>query len=226
MDQVPDEVALTPATEVEEETYSPAIEIAFESEESCWRFLDRKTPEELVEIFSGTDPLRLNARCARFIWDEGLLLEVDRVIESATHHVAFRAARRPENASIDEWLSSCIAESAQRVVRQDEEMLRREAEEEMEAWAPAHAFIRDAFGLEELAALRVCSAFNGMLPRERKAFFALCMEKRSVEETLAAGFGPPDWLRKTCLRGLDLILGIEQPDIDEQPDHEREPNDD
>ena len=225
MDQVPDEVATPPATSVEEENNSSATEMAFESEESWWRFLDRKTPEELVEIFSSTDPLRLNARCARYIWDEGLLLEVDRVVERAIHHVAFRAARRPENAPLDEWLTSCIAESAQRVVRTDEEMVRRDYRE-VEAWASAHAFIRDAFGLEEVAALRVCSAFNGMLPRERKAFFALCMEKRSVEETLAAGFGPPEWLRQTCLRGLDLILGIDQPDAGSRPQHERESNDD
>lgn len=187
---------------------SSSVTIAFDSEEACWQFLDRKSPEELVEIFSTTDPLRIVERCGRFLWDEGLFMEVDRLVEQASCHIAYRCALRPEGPSLDEWLHECIDHSALELCRNDMEMLNKAQESEVQPWAPAHVFIRDAFQHDEIGALRVCSAFNSQPRRERRAFFALCMDKLSVEECLEAGFGPPEWLRETCVRSIDMIIGL------------------
>ena len=192
------------------------IETAFENAEACGRFLDRKSPHELLDLFEASDPLRIAERSSRYLWTEGLLLEPDRLTHKAAARIARHAHDRPRHVSLDRWLWSCLARAAADILHEDAERLASDTEVR-EPWAPQHVFIRDALGHDEVNALRVCAAFNRQRRLERQAFFALIMERRPVEEVLDAGFGPAKWLRAACLQGLDLLLGFEpDPEVGEQ----------
>lgn len=176
-------------------------------EELCHRFLDGKTPGELIELFSHADPLRLFERSARYLWEEALLVEPERIAYHLAARVAAMASLRPRAMSLDAWLLDCLAFVARDLVTRDRED-ERLGQPVVDPWGARQQFICEAIGCPLDDARRRCVAFNGLSRGVRKIFFALVMERRSVEECLEMGLGPGERLRAGCRTALDRLLGL------------------
>lgn len=180
------------------------VRSALGAEADCARFLDARTPKQLLEAFAQADPLGLFERCSRYSWDEALFLEPERLHHHAAARVAAMAPVRPPTLPLAEWLDGCIAFAARALVTQDQED-ERAGNPLADPWGARHSFICEALGRPAEDGRRACTAFNGLPSRVRRAFFALVMERKSVQECVDAGFGPREWLRSSCLRALAAL---------------------
>ncbi len=169
-----------------------------------YELLQGADPESILARISQGDPLRLCALVGKRLRERSLMIDPDRVHEKSLAVMALAAARATEPQLDLEWVLKALDLAIERVLREDRE------EERVAAGCPpenpAHyAFIHLAFATEPGMTRSAAVAFNDLPPLARRAFYALLVEGKSVEECLEEGLGPREFLRMNILQSLKAL---------------------
>ena len=73
---------------------------------------------------------------------------------------------------------------------------------------PRYIFLSEALGVEASLARRVAVVFNDLPPAQRRVFYAVVVQGKSLNRHVAEGNGPPDRVRedlKSALLALSLL---------------------
>lgn len=183
MEQRPAATAKTPALAAPPPHPAVASRPATWRPEPGWRdLLTGQCPKTLFErIGEAGDPLRLRQLCALRMRERSLLLDLDRIhLRGLARVVATVLTRgRPNGSSVlvDE-VDLAISD-----VRRDDALLSAAAGQGGGPGAAKgpHAVFAEPFGLTEAQFRRACAAFNRRPRTEREAFFAMVIERRSME---------------------------------------------
>jgi DNA-directed RNA polymerase specialized sigma24 family protein len=132
----------------------------------------------------------------------------------ARHAVRYRG--RPE---VDEWLAQLCEEAIASVLREDGDAERRPLasgprEQVQDPWrdhGTAFAALARPLGLEPEAMGRACFAFNRLPPGERRAFFALVIAGRTLDDLARESGESATDVARRARRALDAILVGAQP---------------
>lgn len=152
------------------------------------------------------EPLRLYARCAVRLHERAVLLDPLRVCIDTLAR-ASRAARSiwsiPIEAAIDESIDAVLA--------RDAGLARATAASRTRADVPAAltdapTFFADAFGLPAESSSHSAAAFHELDFGTRRAFCALLIENRTLEECERTGLGHRDGLAASARVALRTVL--------------------
>lgn len=166
-----------------------------------WRALFApSSPKDVLARLVQDDPLGLRARIAIELRDACYLIDADRVELRALARVARAAPRYDGRPELRAWLSSLVRESIEELVRDEVE---RDAS--LDASGALHELARP-LGLEGASMQRACAAFNRAPLAERRAFFALVIDGRALEDVCGASGESATDVARRARRALDLIL--------------------
>lgn len=166
-----------------------------------WRALFAPaSPKDVLARLVQDDPLGLRARIAIELRDACYLTDADRVELRALARVARAAPRYDGRPELGAWISALVRESIEEIVRDDSE---RDAA--VDASGGLDELARP-LGLEAASMQRACAAFNRAPLAERRAFFALVIEGRALEEACGASGESATEVARRARRALDLVL--------------------
>ena len=157
------------------EPHKPALAAA------DWRaWLAGGTPREVLARIVQGDPLEVRGRVARELRERALLFDADRVHLRALARCARAAPAYRGRPALDAWVDARVSEALLELLREDDE--RRD--EEPRGVEPDAALVALAkpLGLDPERLARACRAFNRLPVEDRRAFFRLVLERRSLDE--------------------------------------------
>src|SRR5262245_3230055 len=150
-----------------------------------WRALfAAPAPSAILARLVDEDPLRVRARVASGLRDEAYLIDADRVELRALARIARAAVRYDGRPEIGAWLAAIVRESIEELVREDLETEGAAAGDET---AGAMGQLAAPLGLDPAAMSRACAAFNRLPQPDRRAFFDLVIQARSLDELCREG---------------------------------------
>ncbi|MEO0649978.1 MAG: hypothetical protein AAFZ65_04805 [Planctomycetota bacterium] len=166
-----------------------------------------RNPHEVLRRIVDHDSIHLQSAVAPWLLEQCLLLDAERVFVRTATRIAYRASlgSEPGAAARAAWYYERLDEAVGDCLRQDEARLAR-SEFSREIFEE-HAQFHWTFFVPEEAVLRAAVRFNGLPRLTRKSFFALLIERRSVDECVRAGLGPPERLRSRVLAALNAATG-------------------
>ena len=168
--------------------------------------LGGRSPREILRKIGDGDPLEIGARCLEHVPKLAVLVDFRRVMIRTMARAAHAAPRYRGEPPLDEWLRKMIEISVKDLIQED-------VNEEnagippSQPWDPRFAFISETFGVEPAAARRAAIAFNVLPAEVRKTFFAIAVDKKTVNRYVAEGNGPPDKVRAYIRQAIDAISG-------------------
>jgi DNA-directed RNA polymerase specialized sigma24 family protein len=171
-----------------------------------WRQLlsGSSSREVLARIHPG-DPLELRRLAGERLRERAWLCDADRVFVRAVARCARFAVRYRGQPELKTWLGERVDEALADLLREDLEAERAGQPPEPEASA-AYEDLARPLGLPPAAMRGVCVAFNQLPEAERKAFFALVIESRSLDELARASGEPAPEIARRARRALDAVL--------------------
>lgn len=173
--------------------------------------------EILSRIVQG-DPLSLRDQVARRMRDAAYLLDADRVHLRSLARCARAAVRYRGRPELCEWLAAIVDESMDELVREDQEAA-RSSTPDVGAHPGAFCALARPLGLEPEAMRSACVLFNRLPMPERRAFFDLVIEGRSLDSVAHdSGEGATEIARR-ARRALDVLLSVQtkKPNAEETP---------
>jgi DNA-directed RNA polymerase specialized sigma24 family protein len=199
---------------------------------AAWRqWLACGSPREVLARIVHEDPLGVRDHVARSLRNGAWLLDADRVVLRTFALVARHALRYRGRPDVDVWIGTLAEEAIAALVREDNEAERRglggghargldpkgPSPSARSAATPPHADPgrehRTAFaalarplGLEPRAMGRACLAFNRLPLPERRAFHALVIAGRTLDEIARESGESATDIARRARRALDAIL--------------------
>ncbi len=143
----------------------------------------------LARLVDG-DPFEIGPRCVERMREEAFLVSLQRVHLRAVARTAYAAVHYRGTPPLAQWLRERIDESVREILAEDREA-ERDGSVVAEAPEPLHAHVAAALGVEASLGRRACNAFNRLPAPVRHAFFAVVIERKSVNRYVAEGNGPP-----------------------------------
>lgn len=151
------------------------------SPSSDWRaWLAGGTPREVLARIVQGDPLEVRERVARKLREDALLFDADRVQLRTLARCARAAPSYRGRPELDKWLDALVDEALRDLLREDDERAAPGAT----APEPEGALVELSrpLGLDARSLAVACRAFNRLPVDERRAFFRLVLEGRSLDE--------------------------------------------
>ncbi len=149
-------------------------------------------PMETVERLSESDPFNLAERARHRARELGLILDPERLEARAMARVAFAALAYRGELAFEEWVTACVDQTLQ-------ELLSEQAEEERQQVPIAQSldgeFYKRFASIVQIPAQHgrlACLVMNRMPIEDRKTFFGIVIEGKSVNRWVAEGNGPPE----------------------------------
>ncbi|HVS11670.1 MAG TPA: hypothetical protein VMS76_17515 [Planctomycetota bacterium] len=171
-----------------------------------WRqLLSGSSPREVLARILPGDPLELRRLAGERLRERAWLCDADRVFLRAVARCARFAVRYRGQPELKAWLGERVDEALADLLREDLEAERAGQPAEPEASA-AYEDLARPLGLAPAAMRGVCVAFNQLPEPERKAFFALVIESRSLDELARASGAPATEIARRARRALDAVL--------------------
>lgn len=162
------------------------------------RLLRKGTAEDVYSAISQGDPLELQRLGALRLKQLAYLLDADRLHRRALLRVAHKAPEYDgEDPKLDDWIQRRLDEAAFDLLNEDSQIL-EQGYEPPEEFDERYYFMSLTLLIHPEDAVQACVNFNGLPDRIRNAFFALCIEGRTVRECLDDGHGPAAVLRRRC----------------------------
>ena len=145
-----------------------------------WRaWLAGASPREVLARLMCGDPLDLRSRIASVLDERAYLIEHDRLHLRAVARVARAAPRYRGQPDLDPWLRRHVEEAL-------DELLEESEPDEPSPTTPwGLEGLARPLGIEPASARAACLAFNRLPLEERKAFRALVLEGRSLDDLAA-----------------------------------------
>lgn len=175
----------------------------------AWRrLLSGGSPREaLARIIQG-DPLGLRGTIASYLREEAYLLDADRVNLRSLARCARYATRYTGRPTLQRWLRSIVRGAVDDLLREEAQASRSAREGLAEEGAIDRAYLELAapLGLDPGAMLAACAAFNLLPAEDRRAFFGLLIQARTLEELARDARVPATEIACRARRGLLTIL--------------------
>lgn len=162
------------------------------------------SPREILERLAEDDPLEIVARTQERIARRALLLDLERVAPKALAQVAYRARTFRDGAPLDPFLGVCIRRAIEDAVREDREEERR-GSIPVAPYDRRYAHLVESLGLEPAQARRACVRFNDLPLAARRSYFALCVERRSLEEWMRESDAPRREVEEHLRRAFEAL---------------------
>lgn len=165
--------------------------------------------ERLRRLLRAEGEFELGPRCAERLRERALLIDSERLELRALACLAYGNAAESQARDRDR-----VREGIDRAIA---ELLLEDARDDALGLVPQEspdspfAFLSTGFGVEEALALSAAVRFNGLPDRERRAFFELVLEERSVEECLARGLGPLGRMKDEVLSAFSALYNLPLP---------------
>lgn len=153
----------------------------------------------LARITPG-DPLALERRCVEYLRAQALLVDRERLVGSALARVAHQSMSYHGQPALEAWLARCVEAAALSVLEYDIEATRRA--EPLEDDDECARLLSAVIGVAPQHARQACSVFNDLPPPVRRDFWALAVERKSIAEHSAAGFGTPATIERNVKRAV------------------------
>lgn len=171
-----------------------------------WRsLLSGMSPRETLARLLQGDPLELRRVVSRRLSERAYLFDADRVHLRTLAHCARYAVRYRGSPPLDQWLTQIVDQALLDLLREDVEAQRRaEPADPQEHAALIHLAL--PLGLEPKAMRRVCLAHNLLREPERRAFHALVIRGRSLEQVARECDASAVEVARRARRGLEAIL--------------------
>jgi hypothetical protein len=164
-------------------------------------------PLETLDRLIESDPFQIESRACTRLRNLGLFLDPERLGLRAVARVAYAALAYRGEPVLDAWLDACIDLAV-------DDLLREQLEEEEERVPLAKSADKEFYSkLARIAGVpgqhgrRVCVVMNAMAVEDRRTFFAIVVEGKSVHRWVAEGYGPPAKVQESLRRIGSLVLG-------------------
>jgi DNA-directed RNA polymerase specialized sigma24 family protein len=173
-----------------------------------WRqILSGASPREVLARLMAGDPLHIRGLVARKLGERAYLCDADRVFMRSIARVSRFAVRYRGQPEIDEWLSGAVDEALLDLLRDDLEAERAGAAAD-QADIAAFVDLARPLGLDPLAMRGVCNTFNHLPEAERRAFHALLIAGRSLDELASESGQSATDTARAARRALDTLLAL------------------
>jgi hypothetical protein len=182
-------------------------------------YLRRGTPRQvLAEIVEG-DPLGMRGRCTERLCTRALLLSLDRLVLRSMARAARAAMTYRGRPQLARWLNAQIDAAIRDLIAEDRE------NERMgllpgEPADPHYAFVSEALGVDPALARRVCVVHNDLPDLQRRVFWAVIVEGKSLHRCVAEGLGPHGRLREALADALRAVSRLRS--VSRLDDHKQE----
>ena len=175
----------------ERETLEARSERAFPGSE----YLGQRTPKQVLARIVEGDPLEMRGRCKERLCTRALLLSLDRLVLRSMARVARAAVAYRGRPRLARWLNEQIDAAIRDLIAEDREKERTGPLPGGPA-DPHYAFVSEALGVDPALGRRVCVVYNDLPDLQRKVFWAVIVEGKSIHRCVAEGHGPHDRLRQ------------------------------
>ncbi len=173
-----------------------------------WRqILSGSRPREVLARLIAGDPLDVRRHVTALLRARSYLLDADRVYLRAVARCARFALRYRGQPGLETWLSERVEEALLDLLHEDLEAERRKELPGDVALAGLEDLARP-LGLDPGRMRAVCVAFNHRPEPERRAFFALVIEGRSLDG-LTRGEGSAAHVARRARLVLTAVLAVE-----------------
>lgn len=173
-----------------------------------WRqILSGASPREVLGRLMSGDPLRIRALVSSKLAERAYLCDADRVFLRATARASRFAVRYRGQPDIDEWLAGIVDEALLDLLREDLEADRAGGEPDPADIAACVDLARP-LGLDPRTMRSVCSAFNHLPDGERRAFQALVIDGRALDDVARASSQSATEIARAARRALDALLEV------------------
>jgi hypothetical protein len=166
----------------------------------------RHDPRQLLRELIERDPLGLLERCKQRIQGRALLLDVDAITARAAAQIVFRAARL-STTDLEALVPTCIDAAI-------EDEVVDEAEEEARGlpWSSHRTLLQQELmrrlGVESGLARRFSVVFNALPTSVRRAFFGAVVERKSIDQLVLEGQGPPAEIERRVQLALESVAHL------------------
>jgi len=168
------------------------------------RILAGKAPREVLARLVDGDPLGVRDSVHAGLRRRAYLFDADRVFLRSLARIARLAGRYHGRPALAVWLAELVDESLLDLLREDLEAERSGAPPDGPALA-AYEDLAAPLGLEPGRMRAVCTAFNRRPEPQRRAFFQLVIEGRSLDELARAGPSATE-LARSARGALEAVL--------------------
>lgn len=161
----------------------------------------------LQKIFPG-DPLGIRLRSQKRLVERGYLVPVERVAVRATARVAQAAPDYQGIPTLREWIGLRIDEAALDLVREERECegLGVPLPYPLE---PHHRFVSELLGLRRDHVRLGCVQFHELGLPQRRAFFATCVEGKTIARHAASIEQPDEVVRQHLREALEALSTVQ-----------------
>lgn len=157
---------------------------------------------------------RLSRVCQDVLRERAAFVDVDYLRTRSAEVIARDSGMVPHVAWVEDypsdpdWVGRCVHEALSDVLLEDEELF-ADGEGPAQGEDFHHQGLVHCYGVEPRATLEASVAFHRLPDKTRHAFFALLVDKHSVERCVAMGLGPGFRLRDEVRGALDTLLGLQ-----------------
>jgi DNA-directed RNA polymerase specialized sigma24 family protein len=171
-----------------------------------WRqLLAGASPREVLARLLNGDPLDVRRAVARRLRERAYLFDADRVHLGAVARCARFALRYRGQPELDAWLADIVDQTLLDLLR-EEQIGERSNAPTPEDDRSVYADLARPLGLEPTAMRAACAAFNREGEPERRAFYALVIEGRSLDELARENREPATDIARRARRALEAVL--------------------
>jgi hypothetical protein len=167
------------------------------------RWLSGASPREVLARIVPGDPLGLRARVARALEERALLVDADRARLAALARVARAAPRYRGHPELDAWLAEHVGRALDVLACGDESALGPDGEARV---ADAFDELAPRLGLDPTDLRRAAAAFHRLPGEDRRAFFDLVLERRTLDELARGRAESASALARRARRALLVVL--------------------
>ena len=171
-------------------------------------------PSQILARITDGDPLGVGPRVMQFLRKRAVLMDSARLCLRTMAHIAHDAPFYEGDPPITEWIGEVIERSVRDLMQEDaydeatKSPLRQPTDERYD-------FLVNLLGIPPGKARRACVTFNALPSRDRRTFWAVCVEGKSVHRYVAEGNGPPKKVKRrieNVFRALSF-LDEDPPDL-------------
>lgn len=174
-----------------------------------WRtLLAGASPREVLARLTSGDPLALRNVVAARLADQAYLLDADRVWLRAVARVARFSTRYRGEPVFERWLRSQVDDAILDCVENGDAPPSGEAgvDERESSRSTSFETLARPLGLSAQRMRAACAAFNACEPRDRRAFFALVLEREELEPAAARMELSPTECARAARRALEAVM--------------------
>ncbi len=180
------------------------------TKEALAAWLPGRLPRVALEAIADGDPLEIEALARRIIESGAWLLDVERLVTRGMATVAFAAHRYNGFPEVDRWVARELDKALEACLDEDREHVLEGLGVDAES-APNFHWLAQVLGLELDQVVPATVAFNALPQAVRRAWYALGVQGKTVEQCVESGLGSASEIRARANRATLTLSLLEDP---------------